>query len=153
PWLEHLRLTQALLGDDPRTIIAALVTAASAGAACADLGRSLCYAAALRVAQFGTANEHSDWETAHHVFTYCNAAQHVLKRITGDPEQAGEISEASRAILHGALAVYLIRYLNMPPARLPAAGDDRRESLPSTIEEIRSALFDAFDRRHQVDTA
>jgi nitrite reductase/ring-hydroxylating ferredoxin subunit len=153
PWLNHIRLTQALLGDDPGTIVAALIAAASGGASCADLGRSLCYAAALRVAQFGTANEHGDWETAHHVFTYCNAAHQVLKRITGDPELAAEISEASRAILHGALAVYLIRYLNMPPARLPAAGDDRLESLPSTIEEIRSALFDAFDRQHQVDTA
>jgi hypothetical protein len=38
-----------------------------------------------------------------------------------------------------------------PPARLPALGDDRLESLPSTIEEIRSALLDAFDRQHQID--
>ena len=36
-------------------------------------GRSLAYAAALRVARFGSANEHSDWEKAHHVFTYANA--------------------------------------------------------------------------------
>ena len=28
---------------------------------------------ALRVARFGTANEHADWETALHVFTYANA--------------------------------------------------------------------------------
>ena len=43
--------------------------------------RSLAYAAALRVARFGTANEHSDWETAHHVFTYTNAVHQALKRI------------------------------------------------------------------------
>jgi phenylpropionate dioxygenase-like ring-hydroxylating dioxygenase large terminal subunit len=30
-----------------------------------DLSRSLAYGAALRVARFGNANEHSDWETAH----------------------------------------------------------------------------------------
>jgi hypothetical protein len=152
PCVEHIRLAQTLLGDDPATIVAALITAASAGASCDRLGRALCYAAALRVAQFGTANEHSDWEAAHHVFTYCNAAHQALKRIAGDPE-AVEAGEASRAILHGALAIYLIRYLNVPPARLPGVGDQRLESLPSTIEEIRTALFDAFDRQHQIDAA
>src|SRR6202023_3569609 len=70
PWLEHTRLAQNLLGDDPGTIIAALESAASEGASCADLGRSLSYAAALRVAQFGTGKEHGDWETGHHVCTY-----------------------------------------------------------------------------------
>jgi nitrite reductase/ring-hydroxylating ferredoxin subunit len=153
PWLEHTRLAQNLLGDDPSTIIAALESAASEGASCADLGRSLSYAAALRVVQFGTANEHGDWETAHHVFTYCNAVHQVLKRICGDREHVTDFIEASRAVLHGALAVYLIRYLNVPPARLPALGDDRLESMPSTIEEIRSALLDAFDRQHQIDAA
>ncbi len=153
PWLDHTQLAQYLLGDDPGTIIAALTAAASEGASCADLGRALCYAAALRVAQFGTANEHGDWETAHHVFTYCNAVHQVLKRIAGDPEHVADYIEASRAVLHGALAVYLIRYLNVPPARLPAAGDDRLESMPSTIEEIRSALLDAFERQHQIDAA
>jgi hypothetical protein len=153
PWLEHAELAQTLLGDDPGTIIAALEAAASEGASCADLGRSLCYAAALRVAQFGTANEHGDWETAHHVFTYCNAVHQVLKRIGGDPEHVADFIEASRAVLHGALAVYLIRYLNVPPARLPALGDDLLESMPSTIEDIRSALLDAFDRQHQIDAA
>ena len=150
PWLEHAELAQNLLGDDPGTIIAALQTAVSEGASLADLGRSLCYAAALRVARFGTANDHGDWEAAHHVFTYCNAVHQVLKRINGDPELAGFV-EASRAVLHGALAIYLIRYLNVPPARLPVEGDERLESMPSTIEEIRSALLDAFDRQHQID--
>jgi hypothetical protein len=81
PWLNHTELSQNLLGDDPDRIIAALQAAVSEGASLADLGRSLCYAAALGVARFGTANEHGDWETAHHVFTYCNAVHQVLKRI------------------------------------------------------------------------
>src|SRR5271169_1134794 len=136
PWSKHVELSQNLLADDPGAIIAALQAAVSEGASRADLGRSLCYAAALRVARFGTANEHSDWETAHHVFTYCNAVHQVLKRIDGDPEHVAGFVEASRAVLHGALAIYLIRYLNVPPARLPAVGDDRLESMPSTIEEI-----------------
>jgi hypothetical protein len=57
------------------------MAAARDGASPADLGRALAYAAALRVARFGAANEHSDWETAHHVFTYATAVHQALKRI------------------------------------------------------------------------
>jgi nitrite reductase/ring-hydroxylating ferredoxin subunit len=72
-WSDHVTLSESLLGDDPVVIIDALTVAARDGASPADLGQALAYAAALRVARFGTANEHSDWETAHHVFTYANA--------------------------------------------------------------------------------
>jgi hypothetical protein len=150
--LEHAELAQDLLGDDPSAIIAALQAAVSDGASFADLGRSLCYAAALRVARFGTANEHADWETAQHVFTYCNAVHQGLKRIGSDLDLGGQFVELVRAILHGATAIYLIRYLNVPPARLPGEGGDRLEALPSTVEEIRASLLDAFDRQHQVET-
>ena len=112
------------------TILEALKAAVRAGASPADLGRSLAYAAALRVARFGTANEHADWETALHVFTYANAIHQALKRIgADDSEQNGGI-EAARGVLHGAMAVYLARYLNVPPARLPGEGGDRLDDLP-----------------------
>ena len=80
-WRAHTALAQALLGEDPETIAAALQAAIAEGAAPTDLSRALAYAAALRVAHFGTANEFSDWDTAHHVFTYCNALHQLLKRI------------------------------------------------------------------------
>jgi hypothetical protein len=67
---DHAALAQKLLSDDPIRIVDALKAAIRAGAAPTDLSRSLAYAAALRVARFGNANEHGDWETAHHVFTY-----------------------------------------------------------------------------------
>ncbi|HEY2530611.1 MAG TPA: Rieske (2Fe-2S) protein [Xanthobacteraceae bacterium] len=153
PWSKHVELSQRLLADDPAAIIAALRAAIREGASGADLGRSLCYAAALRVAQFGTANEHSDWETAHHVFTYCNAVHQMLRRISAKAEPGADFVEALRPVLHGALAIYLIRYLNVPPAPLPTEGDERLQALPSTIEDIRSALLDAFDRQHQIDAA
>jgi hypothetical protein len=116
-WSDHLTLSESLLGDDPAAIIAALTAAARDGATPSDLGRALAYAAALRVARFGTANEHWDWETAHHVFTYANAVHQARKRIsnrTSDPV------EAARGLLHGAMALYLARYLNVPPHRCPA---------------------------------
>jgi hypothetical protein len=104
----------------------------------------------LRVARFGTANEHADWETAHHVFTYCNAVHQGLKRIGSDLDHGGHFVEPVRAILHGATAIYVIRCLNVPPARLPGEGDDRLEGLPTTVEEIRASLRDAWgDRLHE----
>jgi hypothetical protein len=146
-------LAERLLGDDPVAIIDAFAAAARDGGTPADLGRALAYAAALRVARFGTANEHSDWETAHHVFTYANAVHQALKRIGNKGIDGRDPIEAVGALLHGAMALYLARYLNVPPAALPSEGDDRLDDLPVAAEEIRAALLDTFDRQQQVDAA
>jgi nitrite reductase/ring-hydroxylating ferredoxin subunit len=150
-WSDHAALARMLLGDDPVAIMDALKSAVRAGAAPVDLGRSLAYAAALRVARFGSANEHSDWETAHHVFTYANAVHQMIKRI-GIADSERHV-EAMRSILHGAMALYLARYLNVPPARIPGDGGDLLDDLPTDIEALRTALLDAFDRQRQVDLA
>ncbi|WP_247297482.1 hypothetical protein [Bradyrhizobium sp. 179] len=80
-----------------------------AGAAPADLGQSLAYAAALRVARFGNANEHADWETAHHVF--------LRQRSPPDADADRDCLTASidahitavRGVLHGAIAISMCR--------------------------------------------
>jgi hypothetical protein len=149
-WSDHAALARELLGDDPAGIVDALKAAIRAGAAPADLGRSLAYAAALRVARFGNANEHSDWETAHHVFTNANAVHQMLKRI-GTAKIDGYVASV-RSVLHGAMALYLARYLNVPPARIPDEGE-RLDDLPADAQAIRAALLDAFDRQRQVDLA
>ena len=149
-WSDHVTLSESLLGDDPAAIISALTAAARGGATPSDLGRALAYAAALRVARFGTANEHSDWETAHHVFTYANAVHQALKRIGSG---ASEPVEAARGLLHGAMALYLARYLNVPPAALPGDGGEELDDLPVAAEEIRAALLDTFDRQQQIGAA
>ena len=150
-WSDHAALAESLLGEEPTAIIAALKTAAQAGASPADLGKALAYAAALRVARFGTANEHSDWETAHHVFTYANALHQALKRIGTVNSNDGV--DAARGLLHGAMALHLARYLNVPPASVPGEAGDRLDDLPVTVEDIRARLFDAFDRQQQIDAA
>jgi nitrite reductase/ring-hydroxylating ferredoxin subunit len=150
-WSDHAALARELLGDDPARIVDALKAAIRAGAAPADLGRSLAYGAALRVARFGNANEHADWETAHHVFTYANAVHQMLKRI-GTANTDGHVT-AVRGVLHGAMALYLARYLNVPPARIPGEGGEQLDDLPADAEMIRTALLDAFDRQRQVDLA
>ena len=150
-WSNHAALAAELLGDDPVAIVDALKAAIRAGAAPADLGKSLAYAAALRVARFGTANEHSDWESAHHVFTHANALHRMLERI-GTADTASHVT-AVRGILHAAMALYLTRYLNVPPARIPGERGETLDDLPEDPETIRAALLDAFDRQRQVDLA
>ncbi|MEA3084889.1 MAG: hypothetical protein QOC89_2586 [Paraburkholderia sp.] len=150
-WSHHAALARELLGDDPAKIIDALKAAIRSGATPADLGRSLAYGAALRVARFGNANEHADWDTAHHVFTYANAVHQMLSRI-GTADIDGYVT-AVRAIMHGAMALYLARYLNVPPARIPGEDSEQLDDLPADVETIRAALLDAFDRQRQVDLA
>src|SRR5580700_8110437 len=149
-WSDHISVSESLLGDDPTEIINSLTVAARDGAAPADLGRALAYAAGVRVARFGTANEHSDWETAHHVFTFSSAVHQALKRID---VAAPEPVEAVRALLHGAMALYLARYLNVPPASLPGERGDGLNDLPVAAKEICAAMLDAFDRQRQIDAA
>ena len=153
PWRNHTVLAHALLADDPKAVVGTLRDAIGAGASPVDLGRALAYAAALRVAQFGAANEHADWETAHHAFTYCNAVHQALKRTRGAADGGSGYVEAVRGVFHGAMAVYLARYLNVPPQRLPGEDGDRLDDLPSDGDEIRSALLAALDRQQQVDMA
>jgi hypothetical protein len=150
-WSGHAAFAQELLGDDPVTIIDALKAAIRAGAAPADLSQSLAYGAALRIARFSNANEHADWETAHHVFTYANALHQMLKRI--GTAHTDEHSTAVRGVLHGAMALYLTRYLNVPPARIPGEGGEQLDDLPADVEATRATLLDAFDRQRQVDLA
>jgi nitrite reductase/ring-hydroxylating ferredoxin subunit len=152
-WSGHAVMAEKLLADDPAAIIDALKHGARSGASPVDLGKALAYSAALRVARFGTANEHSDWETAHHVFTYANALHQALKRIGGNGADSSTPLGALRGLLHGAMALYLARYLNVPPASLPGEGGDRLDDLPTSAEDVRAALLDAFDRQHQVDAA
>jgi hypothetical protein len=52
------------------------------------------------------------------------------------------------------MALYLARYLNVPPARIPGdSGDDRLNDLPTDVDALGTALLDAFDRQRQVDLA
>ncbi|MGB7277090.1 MAG: hypothetical protein WBD15_05005 [Pseudolabrys sp.] len=150
-WSDHAMLARDLLGDDPVRIVDALKAAIRAGADPADLGRSLAYGAALRVACFGTANEHADWETAHHVFTFANAVHQMLNRI--ETASADGLVTAVRGVLHGAMALYLTRYLNVPPARIPGENGEQLDELPADAETILATLLDAFDRQRQVDLA
>jgi nitrite reductase/ring-hydroxylating ferredoxin subunit len=104
-WRDHEVLTRRLLGDYPAAIVTDLKSAIRGGATATDLSRAVTYAAALRVALFGTSNEHSDWDTALHCFTYCNAVHQLLTRITTEMPMELERPELLRGVFHGAMQV------------------------------------------------
>jgi nitrite reductase/ring-hydroxylating ferredoxin subunit len=152
-WRSDEALAPLLLGDDPAAIVAALKTAIRDGATATNLSRAVAYAAARRVALFGISNEHSDWDTALHCFTYSNAFHQLLTRITAERPLEQERPELLRCVFHGAMQVYLIRFLNVPPARLPGEGDDTLDELPRDGDELRDAFLAALDRQGAVKTA
>jgi nitrite reductase/ring-hydroxylating ferredoxin subunit len=141
-WTAPDGFDETLLGDDPHAIVAALREAVAAGATPAALADRVCHAAATRVARFGTANEFGDWNTVHHTFTYANAVRQAADRIA-DPR-------LYRGVFDGALSVYLDRFLNTPPAPVPAAGasDDGRD--PAALCD---GVLETFDAEGQVDDA
>ena len=152
-WRGHEELAQRLLGDDPAPVVTDLKSAIRDGATATDLSRAMACAAALRIAFFGTSNEHSDWDTALHCFTYCNAVHQLLTRITAEAPMERERPELLRGLFHGAMQVYLIRFLNVPPARLPGEGDDKLDDLPRDEGELRDAFLAALDRQGAVKMA
>ena len=114
-------LAHALLVDDPDAVVDAVLGAIQSDASPEQLGRALAYAAALRITRFHTQNDFGDWDSVHHAFTAANALHRSLERAPGP--------ELLRGVVHGALRVYLDRFLNVPAARLPSATDGDLDDL------------------------
>jgi hypothetical protein len=73
----------------------------------------LAYGASLRILRFHVQNDFGDWNTVHHAFTAANALHQALVR--------APTPDLMRGLVHGALRVYLDRFLNVPAARLPTS--------------------------------
>ncbi|MCS7264063.1 MAG: Rieske (2Fe-2S) protein [Armatimonadetes bacterium] len=137
------QLAQNLLSDEPKEILSALEEATRSGAEPKELSKALCYAAAMRIARFGQSNEFGDWITVLHTFSYCNAVHQTLKRFGNDAP-----AEVVRSVWHGAMAVYLDRFLNIPPEPLPG---ERKplDDLPTDGEELRRSILETCDKTGQ----
>jgi len=138
-WSEPDQFLETVLGDDPHDIVDALVAAVRDGATPAELAQVVTYAAAVRIARFGTANEFGDWDTVHHTYTYANAVHQAARRT--------DAWELYRGVFDAALNVYLDRFLNMPPAPIPDGDPD------ADPDDRLAALEDAFDEEGHVDAA
>ncbi|MCZ6784627.1 MAG: Rieske (2Fe-2S) protein [Proteobacteria bacterium] len=143
-WSDRQALVEVLLGDDPMAILAALRDALAQGAPPARLAARVAYAAALRLARFATSNEVTDWFNVQHTMNFTCAVHRAVQR-TASPDVV-------RAIFHGAIAVYMDRYLNVPPARLPGERGSTHP-LPTGRDELLGALLETLDQRAEIATA
>jgi nitrite reductase/ring-hydroxylating ferredoxin subunit/dsDNA-binding SOS-regulon protein len=133
-------LVSVMLEDDPQTTVEAMLSALTMGVTEVELASAVSYAAALRIAQFHTSNEFSDWDTALHTFTFANAVEQGLRRAPS--------SELLRGVFDAAMSIYLDRFLNLPAVRLPQPLKTARDP-----GDIGAALGTLLDRRQQVNQA
>jgi nitrite reductase/ring-hydroxylating ferredoxin subunit len=143
-WAPDQRFTQLILGEDPLATIDGLERALRDGAPAHRIARHVAYAAALRLARFATSNEVTDWFNPQHTFIYCNGAYQAVKR--------SPTADVVRGVFHGAMSVYMDRYLNVPPARLPSERNTR-DDLPNTASGLKQALLRELDQRANVERA
>jgi nitrite reductase/ring-hydroxylating ferredoxin subunit len=149
------QLVTILLGDDPHLIVNSLLDALRWGASGEELAGIVAYAAAMRIVQFHTRNEFSDWDAVLHTFTYANAVHQGLRRV---PAQ-----ELLRGVFDGAMRVYLNRFLNVPPVALPkptkieekkiSSSNDGSTSKEDSEILLKEVLPSLLDRQQQVNQA
>ena len=141
-WAPDGSFTNLVLGDDPIATIGGLERVLAGGAPAHLVARHVAYAAALRLARFATSNEVTDWFNPQHTFVFCNGVyQAVMRAPTPD---------VVRGIFHGAMSVYMDRYLNVPRARLPSERTTRND-LPDTVDALRQVLLTELDQRANVE--
>lgn len=131
-------LVALLLSDEPAQAATELARRVACGQSPIALADAVVTASVERVLRFGTANELADWDTVHHTLTYANAVAEGMRRAPS--------RELFRAVLDGAMSVYLDRFLNIPAAAPPAAADVEPP-------EALAALLALYDGRSRVDEA
>jgi hypothetical protein len=137
-WDDADALASRMLGDSPVEIIESIKEAVAGGAAAEQLGAAVAHAAFLRMAHFHVSNEFRDWDTVHNTLTAANAVHLALRRAPS--------IELLRAVFDVAISIYLDRFLNMPPQRIP-----NTDSGPIDADSLLSQLLERADVRQQVD--
>ena len=137
-WDDADALASSMLGDSPSEIIASIKEAVAGGAAPEQLGGAVAHAAFLRMVHFHTSNEFRDWDTVHNTLTAANALHQALNR--------APTVELLRGVFDVAMSIYLDRFLNMPPQRLPDAAANRAGGA-----DVLSELLEMVNLRQQVE--
>ncbi|NWJ47993.1 MAG: Rieske (2Fe-2S) protein [Chloroflexi bacterium] len=142
-WHSDDSLIDVLLGDDPVAIVTFLLEALRQGATYEQLAGIVAYTALRRIVHYGITNEYPDWNTVHHTFTFANAVHMGMRRAPS--------VELVRGVFDAALSIYLDRFLNIPPTRLPAPLLEQQ--VVATPDELLKKLFDLFNLQQQVNEA
>ena len=112
-WNDADSLASQMLGDSPSEILDAIKHAIGDGASAEQIGGAVAHAAFLRMAHFHLSNEFRDWDTVHNTLTAANALHQAFRRASSP--------ELLRGVFDVAISIYLDRFLNMPPQRMPEA--------------------------------
>ena len=137
-WDDTDSLATRMLGDSPGEIIDSIKDAIVSGATAEQLGGAVAHASFLRMAHFHLSNEFRDWDTVHNTLTAANALHQALKR--------SPTPELLRGVFDVAISIYLDRFLNMPPQRLP---DAAASTIPGSEQLDR--LLEMVNVRQQVE--
>ena len=137
-WDDADTLASLMLGDSPGEIIESIKDAVAGGATAEQLGAATAHAAFLRMAHFHLSNEFRDWDTVHNTLTAANALHQALQR--------APTPELLRGVFDVAMSIYLDRFLNMPPQRIPDAA-----ASPIPGPEQLARLLELVNSRQQVE--
>ncbi len=137
-WDDADALAAQMLGDSPGEIIDSIKDAIASGATPEQLGGAVAHASFLRMAHFHLSNEFRDWDTVHNTLTAANALHQALRR--------SPTPELLRGVFDVAISIYLDRFLNMPPQRLPDAA-----ASPVPGPEQLDRLLEMVNVRQQVE--
>ncbi len=139
-WDDGDALAASILSDSPSEVVGAIKESIAGGATPEQVGAAVAHAAFLRMAHFHLSNEFRDWDTVHNTLTAANALHQALKR-TPTPELL-------RGAFDVAISIYLDRFLNMPPQRLP-------DAVPASAlgPDQLDRLLDLVNIRQQVEEA
>ncbi|OLO39369.1 (2Fe-2S)-binding protein [Alkalihalophilus pseudofirmus] len=133
------QIVEQLLNDDPVRTVEMLMDVLQKGKSPVRLAQLVTLAAAERVARFHVQNEFRDWDTVLHTFTHAHAVHQALRRST--------THALTRAVFHGAMSIYLDRFLNIPSARMPEADQSSEQ------KEDPKPFLDLLDQQQQTDEA
>ncbi|GHH99389.1 Rieske (2Fe-2S) protein [Neobacillus kokaensis] len=134
--VDEAALVEQILSDDALKTVKMMLDALKSGVAPARLAQLVALAAVERIARFHVQNDFSDWITVLHTFTHAHAVHESLRR--------SMTPELTRAVFHGAMSVYLDRFLNIPSARRPEPKDVEAEP------QKTSELLEMLDKQQQV---
>lgn len=135
-------LNDILLGSDPYLILNSVKDILNLGVEPIKIAKHIAYTAALRLAHFPETNDINDWFGPLHTFTYTNAVYQALKRSIN--------LYTIRSLLHGAMSVYVDRFLNIPKAKLPNENIDL-ETLSADPDELLETILENLNRRQSWD--
>ncbi|MGM7719891.1 Rieske (2Fe-2S) protein [Metabacillus sp. Hm71] len=109
--VDEAALVEQILSDNALKTVKMMLDTLKNGVSPVRLAQLVALAAAERISRFHVQNDFSDWITVLHTFTHAHAVHESLRRST--------TPELTRAVFHGAMSVYLDRFLNLPSARRP----------------------------------